>query len=40
MGVDPEIRTQLAPPPLDDQLRGFYRDDPLQPRFVQGSRQA
>ena len=40
MGVDPENPTQLAPPPLDDQLRGFYRDDPLQPWFVQGSRQA
>jgi hypothetical protein len=38
MGVDPENPTQLAPPPLDDQLRGFYRDDPSQPWFAQGSR--
>jgi hypothetical protein len=30
--------TQLAPPPLDDQLRGFYRDDPMQPWFVQRQR--
>ena len=38
MGVDPENPTQLAPPPLDDQSRGFYRDDPLQPWFVQRQR--
>jgi hypothetical protein len=38
MGVDPENPTQLASPPLDDQLRGFYRDDPLQPWFVQRQR--
>ena len=38
MGVDPENPTQLAPPPLDDQLRGFYRDDPLQPWFAQRQR--
>jgi hypothetical protein len=27
-GVDPQYPTQLAPPPQDDQLRGFYRNDP------------
>ena len=27
-----------APPPLDDDLRGFYRDDPVQPWFVQRQR--
>jgi hypothetical protein len=38
IGVDPENPTQLASPPPDDQLRGFYRDDPLQPWFVQRQR--
>ncbi|HWE06417.1 MAG TPA: hypothetical protein VG274_06895 [Rhizomicrobium sp.] len=36
-GVDPQDPTQPAPP-LDDQLRGFYRDDPVQPWFVQRPR--
>jgi len=27
-GIDPMNPTQFAPPPLDDQLRAFYRDDP------------
>lgn len=30
-GLDPQNLKQPAPPPLDDQLRGFYRDDPVQP---------
>jgi hypothetical protein len=34
-GLDPQNPTQPAPPPLDDQLRGFYRDDPAQPWFAQ-----
>jgi len=34
-GLDPQDPTRLAPPPLDDQLRGFYRDDPVQPWFAQ-----
>jgi hypothetical protein len=29
---------QLAPQPLDDQLRGFYRDDPVQPWLVRRPR--
>jgi hypothetical protein len=37
-GIDPRGPTQLAPPPLDDQLRGFYRDDPMQPWFVRRQR--
>lgn len=27
-GVDPRNPNQFAPPPLDDGLRDFYRDDP------------
>jgi hypothetical protein len=37
-GLDPQNPTQPAPPPLDDQLRGFYRDDPVEPWFVQRQR--
>jgi hypothetical protein len=37
-GLDPRNPTQLAPPPLDDELRGFYGDNPVQPWFVQGRR--
>lgn len=37
-GIDPQNPTRLAPPPLDDHLRGFYRDDPMQPWFVQRQR--
>jgi hypothetical protein len=37
MGIDPQNPTQPVPPP-DDGLRGFYRDDPVQPWFVQGQR--
>ena len=37
-GIDLQHPTQLALPPLDDGLRAFYRDDPLQPWFVQGRR--
>jgi hypothetical protein len=37
-GIDPQNPAQLAPPALDDQLRGFYRDDPVQPWFVQRQR--
>jgi hypothetical protein len=33
-GVDPLNPNQFAPPPQDDELRGFYRDDPTQPWFV------
>jgi len=33
-GIDPQNPTQPAPSPLDDQLRGFYRDDPRQPWLV------
>jgi hypothetical protein len=36
-GVDPKDPTQL-PPPLDDHLLGFYRDNPMQPWFVQRQR--
>ncbi len=38
-GIDLQHPTQFAPPPLDDGRRGFYRDDPQQPWFVQGWRQ-
>jgi hypothetical protein len=31
-GVDPRNPNQFAPPPLDDGLRDFYRNDPTQPR--------
>jgi hypothetical protein len=34
-GLDPQNLKQPAPPPLDDQLRGFYRDGPAQPWFAQ-----
>jgi hypothetical protein len=37
-GIDPQNLTQPAPPPIDDQLRGFYRDDPMQPWFVRRRR--
>jgi hypothetical protein len=37
-GIDPQNPTQPAPSPLDDQLRGFYRDDPLQPCLVRRQR--
>jgi len=37
-GIDPQNPNQFAPPPLDEGLRGFYRDDPVQPWFVQGRR--
>lgn len=33
-GIDPQNPTQFAPPPQDDRLRGFYRDDPVQPWFA------
>jgi hypothetical protein len=36
-GLDQQNPGQPAPPP-DDQLRGFYRDDPVQPWFVQRQR--
>jgi hypothetical protein len=37
-GIDPRHPNQFASPPLDDVLRSFYRDDPVQPWFVQGRR--
>jgi hypothetical protein len=37
VGIDPQNPTR-PPPPLDDGLRGFYRDDPVQPWFVQRQR--
>jgi hypothetical protein len=37
-GIDPQNPAQPVPPPLDGQLRGFYRDDPVQPWFVQRQR--
>jgi hypothetical protein len=37
-GVDPQNPTQAVPSPLDDQLRGFYVDDPLQPWLTQRPR--
>jgi hypothetical protein len=30
-GADPNNPHQFASPPLEDALRGFYRDDPVQP---------
>jgi hypothetical protein len=30
MGVGPQNPDQLAPPPQDDELRAFYRDNPAQ----------
>jgi len=35
-GIDPNNPTHFAPPPFDDALRRFYRDDHLQPWFAQG----
>jgi hypothetical protein len=37
-GIDPQDPTQPAPPPLDGQPRGFYRDGPIKPWFVQRQR--
>jgi len=37
-GVNPQKPTQPAPSPQDDQLRGFYRDDPVQPWTLQRRR--
>ena len=37
-GIDPQHPTQPVPSPLDGQLRGFYRDDPLQPWLVRQQR--
>jgi hypothetical protein len=37
-GIDPQNPAQLAPPPMDEQLREFYRDDQAQPWFVQRQR--
>jgi hypothetical protein len=37
-GVDPQNSNQVEPPAQADQLRGFYRDDPSQPWFVQRPR--
>jgi hypothetical protein len=37
-GIDPQNPTQPASSPLGDQLRGFYRDDPLQPWLVRQQR--
>jgi len=37
-GIDPQNPNQFAQPPLDDQLRGFYRDDPTQPWLLQRRR--
>jgi hypothetical protein len=34
MGIDPLNPDRFAPPPQDDELRGYYRDDPAQPWFV------
>jgi hypothetical protein len=34
-GLDPQNAAQPAPPPLDDRLSGYYRDDPVQPWFAQ-----
>ena len=36
-GIDPQNSTQPTPP-LDEQLRGFYRHDPEQPWFVRRQR--
>jgi hypothetical protein len=33
-GLDPQNLMQPASPPPDDQLGGFYRDDPVQPWFA------
>jgi hypothetical protein len=37
-GIDPRDPNQLAPPPQDDELRAFYRDDPAQPWTFQRRR--
>ena len=37
-GIDPQNPNQFALPPLDDELRGFYRDDPVQPWILQRRR--
>jgi hypothetical protein len=37
-GIDPLNPNQLAPPPPDDELRAFYRDDPAQPWTLQRRR--
>lgn len=37
-GIDPQDPTQPAPPPMDGELRRFYRDDPAQRWFVQRQR--
>jgi hypothetical protein len=37
-GIDPQNSTQPAFALQDDALRGFYRDEPLQPWFVQSRR--
>ena len=37
-GVNPQNPTQSAPPPQDDELRRFYRDDPVQPWTLQRRR--
>jgi hypothetical protein len=37
-GVDPQNPMQAATSPPDDQLRGSYVDDPLQPWFTQRPR--
>jgi hypothetical protein len=34
-GVDPQNPNQPAPPPQGDELRAFYRDDPVQPWTLQ-----
>jgi hypothetical protein len=35
MGVDPQNPDQLAPPPQDDELRAFYRNNSAQPWTLQ-----
>jgi len=37
-GIYPQHPTQPVPSPLDGQLRGFYRDDPLQPWLLRRQR--
>jgi len=37
-GVNPQNPTQPASPPQDGELRGFYRDEPLQPWTLQRRR--
>jgi hypothetical protein len=38
-GIDPQNPMQPAPPPLDDGLRGLYRDDPSRGSFRGGARR-